>query len=78
MFETFHIVTADGSTSIHAEVSQNGLNHLSELPSSGATVSLSPDAAVKEADTADLSPSSRASSQVSHTGMSSSCHLICC
>jgi len=61
------LVTVDGSTSIHADMSQNGLNHMSGLPSSNGTVSLSPDGDVKEADTTDLSQTSHATSPVSHT-----------
>jgi len=70
-------VTVDGSTSVHGEVSQNGLSHLTGLPSSGGTVSLSPDAAVKDTDTTDLSQTSHATSLMSHTGLISGCQLIC-
>jgi len=70
-------VTVDGSTRVHGEVSQNGLSHLTGLPSSGGTVSLSPDAAVKDTDTTDLSQTSHATSLMSHTGLISGCQLIC-
>lgn len=70
-------MTVDGSTSVHGEVSQNGLSHLTGLPSSGGTVSLSPDAAVKDTDTTDLSQTSHATSLMSHTGLISGCQLIC-
>ena len=69
-------MTVDGSTSVHGEVSQNGLSHLTGLPSSGGTVSLSPNAAVKDTDTTDLSQTSHATSLMSHTGLISGCQLI--
>jgi len=76
--QLLNIVTVDGSTSIDAEVSQNGLNHSIGLSSSDGTVSLSPDAAVKEADTTDLSRTSGATSPMSHAGTFSNCCFICC
>jgi len=53
LFKTLNVVTVDGS--IPAETSPNGLNSLTGLPASDATVSLSPDAAVKKADNSVLS-----------------------
>ena len=70
-------MTVDGSTSVRGEVSQNGLSHLTGLPSSGGTVSLSPDAAVKDTDTTNLSRTSHATSLMSRTGLISGCQLIC-
>ena len=70
---------------IPAEVSQNGLNTLTGLPLSHRTVSLSPDAAVKQADTTAVSQSNHAALATcnslpvtpSHAGMLFDCHTGC-
>ena len=50
------LVTVGGN--VTAEMSQNGLNKLTGLPSPDGAVSLSPDAATKQADANTLSPNS--------------------